>query len=84
MTDNKELFAARLQEQMTARMKQLSEKMVADRMMLTFDGIAMEAVRLKIESWDQITFAELRERIRVARAKEREALGLHKAEGVKP
>lgn len=74
--DNRAQFAKQVAEQLEARMKTLAEKAKQDRLMLTMDAIAAEAVRLKIESWDQITFVELRERLRLARAQERETLGL--------
>lgn len=68
--DNREAFAKQVTEQLAARMKDIAEKAKQDRLMLTMDAIAAEAVRLKIESWDQITFVELRERLRLARAAE--------------
>ena len=80
--DNRELFAKQLTEQMAAHMEALATRAKQDRLMLTLDAIAAEAIRLKIEHWDQITFAELRERLRLARAAEREALS--KAMEMKP
>lgn len=73
-TDNRELFAKQLTEMMAVHMKQLAERARQDRLMLSMDAIGVEAVRLSIDSWDQITFAELRERLRVARVTERETL----------
>lgn len=80
--DNREQFAKQVTEQMAAHVKKLAEQMKVDRFMMTFDVIAVEATRLKIESWDQITLVELRERLRLARAAEREALS--KAMEMKP
>ena len=74
--DNREQFAKQVTEQLQRQMSQMAERMKQDRLMLTMDAVAAEAVRLKIESWDQITFAELRERLRLARAAERESLGI--------
>ncbi len=75
-----ELLKQRVEEQLRRTMQRLNDSLNKDRLMATFDAIAAECVRLKIESWDQIPLAELRERLRVARVQEREVLGQHKAE----
>lgn len=80
--DNRELFAKQVTDQMAAHMETLAARAKQDRLMLTLDAIAAEAIRLKIEHWDQVTFAELRELLRLARAAEREALS--KAMEMKP
>jgi hypothetical protein len=80
---NKKVFIDRMQDHMTRLNDKLKAAMDKDKMMNLFDAMALEAIRLKINGWDQLKIADLREAIRVARAKEREEIGVHKAT-VKP
>lgn len=72
--DNRELFAEQLEIHMKETMERLNKQLSRDKVLVQFDAIALEAIRLNVPSWDQLTVSQLREKIIEARAKEKKEI----------
>lgn len=69
----------KIHEHLSMVNKRMVELMERDKVLGALDSVALEAIRLGIEGWDQMTVSVLREELRIARNKERADLGLHKS-----